>query len=216
MYGKLQLVIYNRKVKIMTFWDKIADIYDIAEMLNGKVYRKLVSTTEELVPQGAVVLDVAAGTGELSFAAAKKAKKVTCTDLSMNMLQVAKRKAKRKNIKNMDFDVRNIFELKDADETYDVVMAGNVLHLLDEPEKAVRELWRVTRKGGKLFLPTFMIENNFSIIELYKKIGFKPAVNYNPELYCKMLAESVSGKVRVKNIKGLIPCCYAVIHKPLT
>lgn len=200
----------------MTFWDRIAGFYDITEKLNGKVYRKLVSTTEKLVPQGAVVLDVAAGTGELSFAAAKNAERVTCTDLSMNMLKVAKCKAKRQNIKNVDFDVRNIFELKDADETYDVVMAGNVLHLLDEPEKAVAELWRVTKKGGKLLLPTFMIEKKSSLIEIYKKIGFKPAANYNPELYCKMLAESVSGKVKVKNIKGIIPCCYAVIEKPLT
>lgn len=200
----------------MTFWDRIAGIYDIAEKLNGKVYRKLVSTTEELVPQGSVVLDVAAGTGELSFAAAKKAEKVTCTDLSMKMLEVAQRKANRKNIRNVDFDVRNIFELKDDDETYDVVMAGNVLHLLDEPEKAVKELWRVTKKGGKLLLPTFMIEKRSYLVEIYKKIGFKPATNYNPELYCKMLAEIGLGKVRVKNIKGLIPCCYAVIKKPLT
>lgn len=200
----------------MTFWDRIAGLYDIAEKLNGKVYRKLVTTTEELVPQGAVVLDVAAGTGELSFAAAKNAEKVTCTDLSMKMLEVAQRKAKRKNIRNVAFDVRNIFELKDADETYDVVMAGNVLHLIENPEKAVEELWRVTQKGGKLLLPTFMIKKKSYLIEIYKVLGFKPATDYTPELYCKMLAECGLGKVRVKNINGMIPCCYAVIEKPFT
>lgn len=200
----------------MTFWDRIAGLYDIAEKLNGKVYRKLVSITEELVPQGAVVLDVAAGTGELSFAAAKNAERVTCTDLSLNMLKVAQKKTVKHKVTNVDFDVRNIFELKDNDETYDVVMAGNVLHLLDEPEKAIKELWRVTKKGGKLLLPTFMIEKKSYLVEIYKKVGFRPATNYNPELYCKMLAECGLGKVRVKNIKGLIPCCYAVIEKPLT
>ncbi len=200
----------------MTFWDRIAGLYDIAEKLNGKVYRKLVSTTEELVPQGAVVLDVAAGTGELSFAAAKNAEKVTCTDLSMKMLEVAQRKAKRKDIRNVAFEVRNIFELKDADETYDVVMAGNVLHLIENPEKAVEELWRVTKIGGKLLLPTFMIKKKSYLIEIYKVLGFRPATNYTSELYCKMLAECGLGKVRVKNINGLIPCCYAVIEKLFT
>ena len=200
----------------MTFWDRIAGLYDIAEKLNGKVYRKLVSTTGELVPQGAVVLDVAAGTGELSFAAANKAEKVICTDLSMKMLEVAQRKAKRKNILNVDFDIRNIFELKDADETYDVVMAGNVLHLIQNPEKAVAELWRVTKKGGKLLLPTFMIEKKSNLIAIYKKIGFRPATNYSSERYCQMLTECGLGKVRVKNINGVIPCCYAVIEKPFT
>lgn len=200
----------------MTFWDRFAGLYDIAESLNGKVYRKLVSTTEELVPAGAAVLDVAAGTGELSFAAAKKAEKVVCTDLSMKMLEVAQKKAKKREVDNIEFEVRNIYDLKDTDETYDVVIAGNVLHLLDEPEKAVTELWRVTKKGGRLLLPTFMNEKKTFLIEIYKKIGFKPATNYSPERYCKMLAGCKLGRVKVKNIKGMVPCCYAVIEKPFT
>lgn len=200
----------------MTFWDKFAGLYDFTEFFNGKAYRRLVTTTKELVPKGAVVLDVAAGTGELSFAAAKNAERVVCTDLSMNMLQVAKRKAKRKNIKNVDFDVRNIFELKDADETYDVVMAGNVLHLIENPEKAVQELWRVTKKGGRLLLPTFMNCDKYFLIRFYMKLGFNPIENYSPDSYLKMLAGCKKGKIKVKNINGLIDICYAVIEKHLT
>lgn len=200
----------------MTFWDKIAGLYDIAELLNGKAYRRLVKTTEELVPMGAVVLDVAAGTGELSFAAAKNAEKVICTDLSMNMLKVAQKKAAKHKVTNVDFDVRDIFDLMDNDETYDVVMAGNVLHLLDEPEKAIKELWRVTKKGGKLLLPTFMNCNKSFLIRFYKKLGFNPVSDYNPESFLKMLAGCEKGKLKAKNIIGLIDICYAVIEKPLT
>ena len=203
--------------KTMIFWDKIAGLYDIAQKsFNGKVYRKLVSTTETLVPKGAVVLDVAAGTGQLTFAAAKNAERVVCTDLSMKMLEVAQRKAKKNSVNNVEFDVRDIFDLKDNDETYDVVMAGNVLHLLDNPQKAVDELWRVTKKGGKLLLPTFMNCNKSFPVRIYMKMGFRPMENYSSESYLKMLADCKKGRVRAKNIKGMIPSCYAVIEKPST
>ena len=199
----------------MTFWDRFAKLYDMAEILNGKVYRNMVSTTERLIERGSFVLDVAAGTGELSFAAAKNAKKVVCTDLSMKMLEVAGRKAKKKGIENVDFETRNIFELKDDDETYDVVIAGNVLHLIENPEKAIDELWRVTKKGGRLLLPTFMNCKKSFLLKIYMKLGFNPVSDYSKESYLKMLLGCKKGRVRAKDIDGLIGICYAVIEKPL-
>ncbi len=198
----------------MTFWDKFARLYDIGQALNCKVLRGFEKATEKLVPKGALVLDTAAGTGRLTFAAAKKAKKVVCTDLSMPMLKEAQKKAERGGVKNVSFEVRDIFNLKDDDETYDIVMAGNVLHLLDEPDKAVKELWRVTKRGGKLLLPTYMLGNKSSLLlKLYKIIGFNPSTNYTPETYGKMLVKCGLGKVKMKVFNGMLPCCYAVIEK---
>lgn len=200
----------------MTFWDKVAGIYDLAELLNDKAYRNLVATTEKLIPEGALVLDVAAGTGELSFAAAKNASLVTTTDLSVKMLEIAQKKAKKNKVKNIIFGVRDIFDLKDADETYDVVIAGNVLHLIDNPQKAVEELWRVTKNGGRLLLPTFMNCKRHFLIRIYMKLGFNPKSDYNSESYLRMLAGCNKGRLKSKKIKGLIDICYAVIEKPLT
>lgn len=198
----------------MSFWDRFAVVYDLGQAINYKVLKGFEKATEKLVPNGAVVLDTAAGTGRLTFAAAKKAKKVVCTDLSMPMLKQAMRKAKRKGIDNVEFEVRDIFNLKDEDETYDIVMAGNVLHLLDEPKEAVRELWRVTKRGGKLLLPTYMNCNQSSfLLGIYKKLGFNPATDYNPETYGEMLAKLHLGKVKLKVINGILSCCYAVIEK---
>ena len=200
----------------MTFWDRFAGVYDLGQSLNYKVLKGFEKTTERLVPQGALVLDTAAGTGRLTFAAAKNADKVVCTDLSMPMLQHAKKKALRDKTENVVFEVRDIFNLKDDDETYDVVMAGNVLHLLDEPEKAVRELWRVTKKGGKLLLPTYILGDKFSVLlNVYKALGFNPSSNYTAETYGKMLVRCSLGKVKIKVINGMLPCCYALIEKPL-
>lgn len=117
----------------MEFWDRFAGVYDLAQCINSSVYKQMCGITERLTPVGAKVLDCAAGTGELSFAAAEKAESVLCTDLSKNMLKQAQRKARAFGTDNIEFAERNIFDLQDPDDTYDIVIAGNVLHLLSNP-----------------------------------------------------------------------------------
>lgn len=198
----------------MDFWDRFAGVYDLSESINGSVYTEMCDITRRLVPAGAKVLDCGAGTGELSLAASDNADSVLCTDLSKNMLKQAQRKAKALGADNIEFAARNIFDLQDPDDTYDVVIAGNVLHLLTNPQGAVKEMYRVLKPGGRLLLPTFTNKNSSRLlIGIYKKLGFDPAANYSPSEYKKMLEDCGLGRVRTKLIKGLVPCCYAVIEK---
>lgn len=199
----------------MSFWDKVAGIYDITELLNGRVYKSMLRGVRQIVPEGAVVLDCAAGTGELSIAASEKAKSVVCTDLSMAMLEQAKKKCRKLGIDNICFEERDIFHMPDADETYDIVMAGNVLHLIDNPEEAVRELYRVAKKGGKLILPTFVYNRKITMamINLYKKFGFNPASDYTAESYSRMLNGCGLGPVKVTLVDGMIPVAFGVMKK---
>lgn len=199
----------------MDFWSTFAKVYDVAEALNGDVYREMTRQTRLLIPHGARVLDCAAGTGALSIAAAVRAKSVLCTDTSKEMLSVARKKANRRRLFNITFEQRNIFHLEDAEDTYDVVIAGNVLHLLAGPENAVKELCRVAKPGGKLLLPTFMLKDKSKISEkligIYEKLGFSPSTDYSPKSYVEMLKGCGCGEVKAKLIKGTVPCCYAVI-----
>lgn len=201
----------------MDFWNTFAGFYDVAESLNGEVYREMVNLTARLVPHGTNVLDCAAGTGELSLAAARRAKKVICTDNSEEMLKIARKKAKKRQFVNIEFERANIFRLDHADGEFDVVIAGNVLHLLKNPENAVHELSRVTKSGGKILLPTFMTRDKSAISETllkaYKRLGFSPCGEYSPKDYVQMLKNCNVGEVKSKLIKGTIPCCYAVIIK---
>lgn len=195
----------------MTFWDKIAWLYDFAESLNPKTYRAMLAGIKTVVPQGANVLDCAAGTGELSVAAAEKAGHVLCTDMSLPMLERARKKSVRKGIKNISFGERDIFSLPDEDNTYDVSMAGNVLHLLEEPEKAVKELCRVTKQGGRVIVPTFMAKNSNPLIKIYTLLGYKAFASYTVESYTKMLESCGCGPVKVTKISGLVPVAFGVI-----
>ena len=195
----------------MTFWDRIAGIYDFAESFDSGAYKAMLEGIKKIVPEGANVLDCAAGTGELSIAAAEKAGHVLCTDMSLQMLERARKKSAKKGIKNISFEERDIFSLPDEDNTYDVAIAGNVLHLLEEPEKAVRELCRVTKQGGRVILPTFMAKNSNPLIKIYTLLGYRAFACYTMESYEKMLNDCGCGRVKVTKISGLVPVAFGVI-----
>ena len=202
----------------MGFWDIVAPVYDLLESANGRVYKKMLGYSASLVNEGDRVLECAAGTAEISIAVSEKASHILCTDMSEVMLERAKKKCLKKGISNIDFAERNIFELPEEDESYDVVIAANVLHLVENPENAVKELMRVLKKGGRLLVPTFITTKKdgapMGIIKLYGLFGFDPASHYTPDSYLQMLKGCNTGcRVRMKVIDGLIPLAYAVIYK---
>lgn len=136
-----------------TFWDRWAVLYDCVQRTNRRANDAAAARAAELIPAGARVLDCAAGTGLFSLAAAERAGSVLCTDLSEGMLKQAKRKVERRGLSNVAVARRGVTALPDPEGLFDAVIAANVLHLLPEPERAVRELWRVTAPGGSSCRP---------------------------------------------------------------
>lgn len=200
----------------MTFWDGIAGVYDLAQWFNRRVYREAVPRVAQMVPEWSSVLECAAGTGEFSLAAAEHAGAVMCTDLSRAMLDRAEAKARRRGLTNISFLVRDLTALPDGDDTYDVVIAANVLHLLPEPEEALGELWRVTAPGGKLILPTFLLGEARGggrlMVGLYKKLGFSPCRGFTLEGYRNFFRHR-GCPAQVTRILGPIPVGLAVCEK---
>ena len=202
----------------MTFWDKIAGIYDLAEWTNRKAYAGAARRVAQLVPHGARVLDCAAGTGEFSLAAAKGAGSVLCTDLSLPMLDKARRKAAKQGLSNVNFAQRDITALTDPEGAFDVVIAANVLHLLPRPEIAVRELWRVTAPGGRLILPTFLqgkVGTAYgTMIKIYQGVGFHYEHAFTQETYRAFLEGLALAPVRVEVIEGRVSEGIGILEKP--
>ena len=137
------------------FWDNVAWVYDIfANFINRKANRALCEAVAQLIQPEDEALECACGTGLLSGVIARRCKSLIATDFSVNMLRRAERKYR--NLPNIRFEPCDIMQLPYPDERFDVVIAANVIHLLDEPEKALQELSRVSRPGGRIILPTYM------------------------------------------------------------
>ena len=201
-----------------SFWDRWARFYDLAEWTNRKAYTAAASRVAELVPAGAGVLDCAAGTGAFSLAAAKRAGSVLCTDRSEAMLDRARKKAAKMGLNNISFAGRDVTALSDPDGAFDAVIAANVLHLLPQPELAVRELWRVTAPGGRLILPTFLqgkVGAAYGVmIKIYQGVGFHYEHAFTPETYREFLERLGLGPVTVEVINGRVPEGIGILEKP--
>lgn len=106
-----------------------------------------------------VVLDVGAGSGYFSLAIAKKLKtgKVICFDLSEEMLQRLKRKAKTEDLENkiqiMSGEASS-FELND--KSVDLVVSNFVLHEVSSPETVLKEIVRVLKPNGWVIITDFL------------------------------------------------------------
>lgn len=200
-----------------TFWDRVAGLYDLFEWSNRKVNTAAAARVGSLIPTGAKVLDCAAGTGQFSLAAAKNAASVLCTDQSEAMLARAQKKAAKRGFSNIGFAVRDLTALPDPDGSFDAVIAANVLHLLADPEPAVRELWRVTAPGGRLILPTYLQGKTGaaygSMIKIYQGVGFHYEYAFTPETYQEFLERLRLAPARVEVIPGGVPEGIGILEK---
>ena len=138
-----------------TFWDRIAGVYDFFERAyNRRCYDGTGERVAQEIDAEDIVLECACGTGSISKSVAKKCRKLIATDMSPNMMKRARKNCS--DCRNIVFRKANIMSIKAKDNSFDKVVAGNVIHLLDEPYKAVDELLRVCKKGGKVIIPTYI------------------------------------------------------------
>ncbi|KAK9784026.1 putative Methyltransferase domain-containing protein [Seiridium cardinale] len=96
------------------------------------------------------LLDVGAGSGTISVAFAKALPDghVTATDVKEDILPRAQAVSEIEGVKNIEFQVADVFNLPFADETFDVTHCHQVLTHLRNPWDALREMLRVTKAGG--------------------------------------------------------------------
>lgn len=102
---------------------------------------------------GERVLDVACGTGLVSFAATRSvgpAGRVLGVDLSGAMVDAARERALRHEVRNAEFVRMDAEALALPDATFDVALCALGLMYVPDPEQALREMRRVLRPGGRL------------------------------------------------------------------
>ena len=133
------------------------------------------------------------------------------------MLDRAGKKAAKQGRSNIRFAVRDITALPDPDGAFDVAIAANVLHLLEDPKPAVRELWRVTAPGGRLILPTFLQGSAGAaygtMIKIYQGVGFHYEHAFSPESYRAFLEGLRLGPVSLEVVPGRVPEGIGILEK---
>lgn len=137
-------------------YDKVASWYDWQHSLftlnTDQKGRELV--IDQTVSDGDRVLDAGAGTGTAALMAAQKtgpSGNVTLYDLSRGMLQQAKEKADRADLRDrLTFQQGDMTRLPFPDNTFDVGLSTYSMCPLYDPSTAAKELYRVVKPGGKM------------------------------------------------------------------
>jgi demethylmenaquinone methyltransferase / 2-methoxy-6-polyprenyl-1,4-benzoquinol methylase len=132
---------------VRTMFDRIAPVYDLMNRamtmgLDGK-WRRLAA--QAAVRPGDKVLDVCCGTGDFALADREAGGEVLGVDFSEEMLARAREKAP-----DLEWVRADATALPFDDATFDVVTVGFGIRNLPDLEAGLRELARVTRRGGRL------------------------------------------------------------------
>ncbi len=116
------------------------------------------------------VLDVATGTGHLGHTLAAHVQTVVGFDLTQKMLDIADREASKKGLTNFTVRQGDVHELPFGDSVFDLVTVRIAPHHFSDIKKAVAEMARVLRKGGRLFIEDTIAPSEKSQAELFNRI----------------------------------------------
>ncbi len=195
------------------FWNKIAGLYDLFENIyNKKVYIGTGKKVAEYVDSQDEVLECACGTGAISIYIAEKCKSLIATDFAEEMLKQASKKCR--HFKNVTFQNADITKLEFADASFDKVVAGNVIHLLPEPGKALSELKRITKPGGTIIIPTYINMSKGSgtaAVKFIELLGANFKRQFNFDSYKQFFADMGYSYVTYEVVDGRMPCALAII-----
>jgi ubiquinone/menaquinone biosynthesis C-methylase UbiE len=146
--------------------EKSAAVWSSGGADYDRVSRGIADSIEHCVlrldPQrGERVLDLATGTGWTSRVVAKRGATVIGADIAADMIAAARERAKAVGL-DIDYCIGDAERLPFADGEFDAVISTCGVMFASRPEAAAAEIARVTRKGGRVALTTWLPDSNLS------------------------------------------------------
>ena len=195
------------------FWDRNAGLYDCFMRKDRAVYEKMYELIRPVV-KDKTVLEVATGTGLIAKHIVKAAAHIEATDASVEMIAEAKRDNQSAKL---HFSVQDMFRLPYANQSFNVVIVSNALHIVPQPEKALAEIHRVLKDDGVLIAPTFThAGNSFSgkVRAFFMKLaGFPLHSKWTSEEYLRFLRQNGWAVRKSVVLKASFPLTYAECEK---
>ena len=191
------------------FWDKNAGRYDRFMRKDGAAYDEMYELIRPIV-RHKTVLELATGTGLIAKHIVNAAAHIEATDASPEMIAEAKRDNRSTKLY---FSVQDMFCLPYANQSFNVVIVSNALHIVPQPEKALVEIRRVLRDDGVLIAPTFThAGNSFSgrVKAFFMKLaGFPLHSRWTSEEYLCFLRQNGWAVRKSTVLKASFPLTYA-------
>ena len=192
-----------------TFWDRNAGRYDRFMRKDRAAYDEMYELIRPIV-RHKTVLELATGTGLIAKHIVNAAAHIEATDASPEMITEAKRDNRSAKL---HFSVQDMFRLPYANQSFDVVIVSNALHIVPQPEKALAEIRQVLKDDGVLIAPTFThAGNSFTgkVKAFFMRLaGFPLHSKWASEEYLRFLRQNGWTVRKSVVLKASFPLTYA-------
>jgi phosphatidylethanolamine/phosphatidyl-N-methylethanolamine N-methyltransferase len=190
-------------------YDKLAKVYDL--FFGPTLHPGRLQAIQRMdIQPGERVLEVGVGTG-INLSLYPTDCHVTGIDFSGSMLEKARERVARKDIRRVRLLQMDAADLKFADGSFDIVYAPYLISVVPDPVKVAQEMHRVCRSGGRIiFLNHFLSPNPIlsrlerAISPLTIHIGFKSDLDLPAFLTQADLQPISIEKVNVPKIWSLV------------
>jgi len=200
------------------FWDNRAKEYEKKEIKWEKIHNKAVEETKQYLNSSDIVLDYACGTGIITAQVADYVKEIQAIDISSKMIDVAKRITNDRQIKNINFAQATIFEESFEKESFNVILAFNILHLLEDTEKVIQRINELLKPGGLFISETACMREKKSFLSIFlfflSKIRVVPSIRFLK--FSELESLIVNEKFQIvesRNLDQTSPTYYVVAKK---
>ena len=172
----------NKMNKSKEFWDRASKNYDKTEERFEYIHSKSRENTKKYLNGSNIVLDYGCGTGTTSCEIANRVKEIHAIDISSKMIEIAKWKAVASKVENINFVQTDIFDKRYKKESFDVILAFNMLHTVADPQVVMRRVYELLKPEG-LFISvtpclrgkmTFLVNIQIQLVRMLCKIGVIP------------------------------------------
>ena len=153
------------------FWDRIAERYSRSPVADEAAYQKKLQLTREYFRPHMEVLEFGCGTGSTAIAHAPYVKHIRAIDISSKMIEIAQGKADAGNIANVTFEQSSIDEFSVTGESFDAVLGLSILHLLDDKDSVIADVYELLNPGGIFVTSTMCLGDTMKFFKIIAPIG---------------------------------------------
>ena len=147
------------------FWDKVAAKYAKAPIGDMDAYRYTLERTRSYIHPTDTILELGCGTGSTALELARGAGRIVASDISPEMLKIGAAKARAAGIENLQFHEAEAGAAIPGGP-FDVVLAFNLLHLLEQPEQSFRMIHAGLKPGGLFISKTICLPSRGISVKL--------------------------------------------------
>lgn len=163
------------------FWNRIAARYARKPVPDQQVYETKLAKTDSYLKPDDHVLEIGCGTGTTAIHHAPNVAHIRATDISAEMIDIARAKAREAGVNNVDFEVASVDDLRAAPNSFDVVLAHSILHLVPDVNRVLLQLHKMLKPGGLLISSTPCIRDFMPLFRYIgpvgRLLGIMPRVN---------------------------------------